>query len=422
MYRICDIIRAAHSMIILVGLSLGSNIQGTLETYSEAITIKWLQAYGDRLWTLPEILLCPSKFRIKLYFYSKPGLPEGLAKRDFPSRAVWKDADRVRELVDHFESTIHLSPLELVSIGLECLAERNTQKFREGDIAYALMGLLRRRPITNDKDSSFEAFARLSLANVNDELLERLICMQPLRQNAPWYQIEDAFGVQFWDIEPRCQVAGIVDDQSVTLDGAIGASIQWDHIDQVNFFKRPATAHTLAKVALHAMPAYLFVGILMLAIVATYTGVSLEALGTGGRATLAIGIILLMLEAIVFFLAPYTIFELYRGEFWFTQAIFIGIEGIPANLGWVERNLFGLNQGRLKWSIAGSMLSRHKLSAYDECEALPPKESIPALNPTNRNKTNYTNGEGRPFTLIDTYTRTATVSYAVQPPTALIVC
>lgn len=335
---------------------------------------------------------------------------------------MWKDADRVRELVDHFESTIHLSPLELVSIGLECLAERNTQKFREGDIAYALMGLLRRRPITNDKDSSFEAFARLSLANVNDELLERLICMQPLRQNAPWYQIEDAFGVQFWDIEPRCQVAGIVDDQSVTLDGAVGASIQWDHIDQVNFFKRPATAHTLAKVALHAMPAYLFVGILMLAIVATYTGVSLEALGTGGWATLAIGIILLMLEAIVFFLAPYTIFELYRGEFWFTQAIFIGIEGIPANLGWVERNLFGLNQGRLKWSIAGSMLSRHKLSAYDECEALPPKESIPALNPTNRNKTNYTNGEGRPFTLIDTYTRTATVSYAVQPPTALIVC
>ncbi|KAI0847440.1 hypothetical protein F5Y00DRAFT_271177 [Daldinia vernicosa] len=436
-YRICDIVRAAHSMVILVGPSLESKIQGAPETYSETITIKWLQAYGDRLWTLPEILLCPSEFRIKLHFYGKPGPPEELAKRDFPSRAVWKDADRVRELVDHFESTIHLSPLELVSIGLECLAERNTQKFREGDIAYALMGLLRRRPITNDKDSSFEAFARLSLANVNDALLERLICMQPLRRNAPWYEIEDAFGVRLWDIEPRCQVAGIVDDQAVTLDGAVGASIQWDRMDQVAFFKRPTMARAFAKVVLRTMPAYLFGGILMVAIVASmlsqfqslsYIGVSLEDLGAGrhleagGQAILAIGIIFLVPGAIVFFLAPYMIFELYRGEFWSTQATFIGIEGVPANLGWVERNLFGLNQGRLKWSVAGSTLSQHKLSADDECEALPPKDSTPASNLTNRNKTNYTNGEERPFTLIDTYTRTATVFYAVRPPTALIVC
>ncbi|KAF3058497.1 putative 3-hydroxyisobutyrate dehydrogenase protein [Daldinia childiae] len=255
--------------------------------------------------------------------------------------------------------------------------------------------------------------------------------MQPLHRNAPWYQIEDAFGVRLWDIEPRCQVAGIVDDQSVTLDGAVGASIQWDRMDQVAFFKRPTTARTFAKVALRTMPAYLFGGILMVSIVAatlsqmqslSYNGVSLEGLGAGMQVTLAIGIVFLVPGAIIFLLAPYMIFELYRGEFWSTQAMFIGIEGVPSNLGWVERNIFGLNQGRLKWSVAGSTLSQHKLSTYDECEALPPKESTPALNPTNRNKTNYTNGEERPFTLIDTYTRTATVFYAVRPPTALIVC
>ncbi|KAI0099413.1 hypothetical protein F4814DRAFT_453296 [Daldinia grandis] len=113
----------------------------------------------------------------------------------------------------------------LVSIGLECLAERDTQKFREGDITYTLMGLLRQRPITNGKGSSFEAIARLLLASANDALLERLICMQPLRRNAQWYEIEDAFGVRLWDIEPRSQVAGIIDDQAVTSDGAVGALI-----------------------------------------------------------------------------------------------------------------------------------------------------------------------------------------------------
>ncbi|KAI1808914.1 hypothetical protein F4811DRAFT_499435 [Daldinia bambusicola] len=431
-YRICDIVRAAYSMVILVGPSLGSKIQGTPETYSQAITIEWLQAYGDRLWTLPEILLCPSERRIKLHFYGKPGRPEKLGKRDFPARATWKDAHRVRELVDHYESTIHLSPLELVSIALECLAERNTQKFRESDIAYALMGLLRRRPITNDKDSSFEAFARLSLANVNDALVERLICMQPLRRNAPWYEIRDAFGARLWDIEPRCQVAGIVDDQAVTLDGAVGASIQWDRMDQVAFFKRPTTARTLAKVALRTMPGYLLVGIVTVAVVAAQVGQT-ESVFSGGISTvttvpLSVGIICLVPGVIVFLLAPYMIFELYRGEFWSTQAMFIGIEGVPADLGWAERHLFGLNQGRLKWSIAGSTSSKHKLARYDgydeydECKALPPKESTAALNLANGAKKTYTNGEERPFTLIDTYTRTATVFYAVRPPTALIVC
>ncbi|KAI1466142.1 uncharacterized protein F4812DRAFT_98305 [Daldinia caldariorum] len=427
-YRICDIVRAAYSMVIFVGPSLGSKIQGTPETYSQAITIEWLQAYGDRLWTLPEILLCPSERRIKLHFYGKAGPPEELAKRDFPARAVWKDADRVRELVDHYESTIDLSPLELVSIALECLAERNTQKFREGDIAYALMGLLRRRPMTNDKDSSFEAFARLSVANVSDALLERLICMQPLHRDAPWYEIKDDFGARLWDIEPRCQVAGIVDDQAVTLDGAVGASIRWDRMDQVAFFKRPTTARTFAKVALRTMPGYLLAGIGMVGFVGSllsYDGIGAElgALGAGMQGLLAVGIIFLVPGVIVFLLAPYMIFELYRGEFWSTQAMFIGIEGVPDDLGWVERHLFGLNQGRLKWSVAGSTLSQHKLSTYDECEALPPKESTPALKFANEAKgSNYTNVEEKPFTLIDIYTRTATVYYAVRPPTALIVC
>ncbi|KAI8958513.1 hypothetical protein F5Y11DRAFT_351458 [Daldinia sp. FL1419] len=197
------------------------------------------------------------------------------------------------------------------------------------------------------------------MATVNRELWQKT----ELIRDAPWYETEDAFGVRLRDIEPRCRVADIVDDQADTLDGAVA----------------------------------------------------------GFKAIFAVGMVFLVPGAIVFFLAPYMIFELYRGEFWSTQATFIGIEYVPDNLGRVERNLFGLNQGHLKWSVAGSTLSQHKLSAYDDCEALPPKESISRLNPVIGSKKSYANREERPFALIDTYTRTATVFYTVRPPTALII-
>lgn len=223
-YRICDIVRVAHSMVIVVGPSVDNQLKGGIpEVYSPSSMDKWLDEYGSRLWTLPEILLISPEERIKIHV-AGIGAVEELAKRNVPARAVWRDANFVRQLIDHYESTIHLTPLELVSIALECLAWRQTDQFSAGDIAYALMGLLRRRPVLTKSDSSFEAFARLSLANVNESLLERLLCMQPVQRNAPWYEIKDAWGARLWDIEPRCQVAGVADDQTVTLDGTFGAT------------------------------------------------------------------------------------------------------------------------------------------------------------------------------------------------------
>lgn len=387
-YRICDIIRVAHSMIIVVGPSLESQLPGgTPEIYGPPSMEKWLEQYGSRLWTLPELLLCPPEKRIKLHM-AGIGPVEEIAKRNIAARGVWRDANRVRQLIDHYESTIHLAPLELVSIALECLAWRQTDQFNPGDIAYALMGLLRRRPMVTPTDSSFEAFARLSLANVNDALLERLLCMQPIQRNAPWYEIKDAWGARLWDIEPRCQVAGIADDQTVTLDGTFGATIQWDRMDQVAFYKRPTVARTFAKIAINPVSTTL----------------------------LAIGLVFLIPAAIVTLFAPAMIWDLYRGKFWSTQALLIGIEGVPDNLGWVERDLFGLDHGRLKWSVAGSTLSQHKTSKDGECEAQPPNLSPPPAD--------FENGtdKERLFTLIDTYSMTATAFRAVRPPSALIVC
>lgn len=68
-----------------------------------------------------------------------------------------------------------------------------------GDMSYALMGLLRRRPMVDRTDSEFQALARLSLANDSDLLLERLICVLPKTLDKNWIKAEDAWDVNLWD-------------------------------------------------------------------------------------------------------------------------------------------------------------------------------------------------------------------------------
>jgi hypothetical protein len=403
-YRICDIVRAAHSMVILVGPSASTTLGPPGQTYSPEAMDHWLQEWGTRLWTLPEILLCSPDHAVKLYAIGGPSPPEQMAKRNFAARAVWQDAKLVRQLVDHYESSIHLTPLELVSIALECLAGRQTDQFSQGDIAYALMGLLRRRPAIDKSDGSFEAFARLSLANDSDALLERLICMQPVRPDAPWHDIRDAWGARLWDIEPRCQVAGIVDDQTVTLDDAFGATIQWDAMDQVAFFKRPTLARLVGKILLRGVPVYLIIGLVI-----TILGAIINDL-----VVIVPGVVFLAPSAVITLLSPLMLLDIYSGKFWSTQALFVGIAGVPADLGWVERYLFGFNHGRLKWSAAGSTLSRHALSADGECVALPPAQE--------QNYRQEYDGQETLFTLIDTYAMTATAFRASRPPSTVMVC
>lgn len=423
-YSICDIVRAAHSMVILLGPSISaitaSSPQRT-HVYSPEAMESWLREWGTRVWTLPEILLCSSDHPVKLYAIGGPSPPVQLAKRNFAARAIWQDAKRVRQLVDHYESSIHLTPLELVSIALECFAGRQTDQRNAGDMAYALMGLLRRRPAIDRSDSSFEAFARLSLANDSDALLERLICMQPVRPDAPWHEIKDAWGARLWDIEPRCQIAGIVDDETVTLDNAFGATIQWDAMEQVPFFKRPTLSRLVAKIVLRGAPAYLILGLVFTilgGVIQSYSDSYYysdeSSLSAANIAFLAIGLVILVPSFIITMLAPPMLLNIYGGKFWSTQALFIGIEGVPSDLGWIERHLFGFNYGRLKWSPAGSTLSRHTLSADGNCVALPPSQGQ-----------HHSQGGGEQqglFTLIDTYAMTATAFQASRPPSTIMVC
>lgn len=137
--------------------------------------------------------------------------------------------------------------------------------------------------------------------------------------------------------------------------------------------------------------------------------------GGNGTNTMALGILipgilLLIPSALIMLCAPAMLLNIYAGKFWSTQALFIGVEGM-VDIGEAERHLFGFNHGRLKWSTSGSTLSRHRY-VNGECIALPPTTK------------SLKDEDGREtlFTLIDTYSLTATCFYAQRPPVAVIVC
>ncbi|KAK1585188.1 uncharacterized protein LY79DRAFT_277025 [Colletotrichum navitas] len=244
-YRICDIVRAAHSMIIAIGPSASDKVAAHIDGretpgYRREEVTPWLRQWGSRLWTLPELLLCPAEYRIKLYVLGDAAEPKAIAKRNFAERA-WDDAEAVKELVDHFEGSAILAELRLIEAAFSCFSRRQTDQFSQGDIAYATMGLFpsRHRPPVNKEDSGFQAFVKLSLANNSGAFLSRLLCLAP-GQGAPWHRVEDRWGVALSDIYPISKVSGPTDSEAIILDGVYGATIHWDKIDAEPWFGRNA--------------------------------------------------------------------------------------------------------------------------------------------------------------------------------------
>lgn len=450
-HRICDVIRGAHSMVIAV-----RNTENNVSNDPDFP----LQEWGSRIWTLPELLLCPTEHRIEVYTNGSQEPPESVAKRNFAIRA-WEDSKAVRQLIDHYEGSLSLTPLELVTIALQCIQDRLEKMRRapeykvwaDGDMSYALMGLLRRRPKVDQLDTDFEAFARLSLANDSNLLLERLICMLPPKRGQRWNKIEDAWGVRLWDIYPTCQIAGIGENQTVILDGAFGATIRWKSLAQVAFIKRKTPLRTAVKILLRGVPGYFVIGVITLA-----SGAGMPSYDRHLSPSAVFGIIFFILSLTILLLSPYLLLTTYRGKFWGTQPWFFGIEGyVPIET--IEQSLFGVNLGRLRWSASGSSLSRHHEAEDDEstmegeCEAIlpdipeipenqrgkpPPKgkllpdkseasqsseeETPQSPDQTQENNRPIHDGKERLFTLVDTFSMEVTLFRAVKPPTTVMIC
>ncbi|RAK75079.1 uncharacterized protein BO72DRAFT_383219 [Aspergillus fijiensis CBS 313.89] len=401
-YRISDVVRGAQALVVIIGPSPGlSRDEGEM-----------LRHLGSRLWTFPEVLLSPSGQPISIYRRDcPPDFFRVLSKRNFAIEA-WGDATVSRELIDHYEGSIILSPLELVSIALQCFPNRETTTYYNGDLSYALMGLLRRRPNVNPNDSAFEAFCRLSWANDSHRLLERLVCMLPRDIDQPWYEINDFWDSHLWDIEPLCQVVGFGGKDTVIMSGAFGATIRWTSFEPVNMLMRKTPTRSVARFLLRSTPAWIVIGVISLAISQSRTkGPYL--------AVTVIGWIFTGLYILVMLASPYLISILYVGKTWASQPWLFGFEGYM-EIGEIEKLVFGINLGRLKWSPYSSDLSLH-VSQNGECVGKDPTSRESTAQFVSAAQTSRY-GELKLFTLIDTNTLTVTLFRARRPPVAMLLC
>ncbi|KAI3331628.1 hypothetical protein HD806DRAFT_518610 [Xylariaceae sp. AK1471] len=423
-HRICDVARGAKSMVI----ALQDTVRNRAFRQSAQTVTELLQSWSSRLWTLPEMLLSPTRHDLKVYL-ARDGVQvcDTIPKRSMAARAYQgRDATLVRQLVDHFEASQQLTLTELLTMGLECLVNRETNPFMPADQVYALMTMVRRRPIPNKNDTLFEAFAKLSLLNDSNSLLERLICTLPRRRGEPWHKLEDFWGAKLWDIEPTVQVSAIASDQTVVLDGGFGASINWGELKKVSFLKRETIWRSIGAFIVRFAPGWLLISITLLATVGQPITSYNPTTGKEMQKTnplLALGIVFFLIAFFAIASLPYTMLSLYSGKFWSTQALLFGLEG-QADLEWLELQLFGFTQGRLRWSTWGSTQSLHRPKPTTggakwingEVEALEPKDTpLEDANPLSTDP-------DRVFTIVDTYSMTATLIRAVHPPTAALVC
>lgn len=433
-YRICDIVRSAHSLVIATNSAKymiqvpGATADRVREAKSNARN-EALKVWGNRAWTLPEVLLCSSKHKISVVDHSS--LHRSMFSKHGLGYRAWTDWHEASKLVDHYEGSVHLSQLELISIGYRCLRSRRIRgnhysgndNNASREYAYALMGLLRRRPKTVKTDSEFMAFARLSLSNNNESIIERLLCMQAPAKSTQWHKMADAWGAQLWDIEPSCQIAAIdgisnrssdndaTTTQTVVLDGVHGASICWSKLAPVPFIKRQTVTRRITKVMLPKMP---FIFVFALFYLAIY------ALAYIGDPKNPVAVAFLAISSIVtgscfaFLLAsPYLLKDLFYGKFWSTQARFYGIEGYY-EIAKLEEQLFGINHGRLRWSSNASLHS-DLIRAEDGLNFEGKNPHIPERLPKR-------DAEGRfLFTLVDTYVMEVTAFYAERPPTVVMI-
>lgn len=115
--------------------------------------------------------------------------------------------------------------------------------------------------------------------------------------------------------------------------------------------------------------------------------------------------------AVVISYLPACIRRMYAGKLRSTQAAFFEMSGIP-DLAEVECCIFGFNQGRLKWSTHNDPLDTTCIGKkLDELKPQQPNESD-----------NRPSVQVETYTLIDTFTLTATVFEAERPPVAGIIC
>ncbi|MCJ1282079.1 hypothetical protein MMC26_001402 [Xylographa opegraphella] len=246
--RMCDAIRGSQFVTLLLP-------DGELQRKRD---------WGRRMWTLPEGLLAPSKLQVCTWLHPNEYSVQLMSKVELTSQ-FWEEAFEGSEeipgriLAEHYEGVITLGRLELFSTAVSALKARvTTNDFTGADLAYALMGLLHYRIDPDPTDDLFQVIARLSLANDNDRLIERLTSMFPkaIDNNEDFFKSmaeKDQYETHTWDIEPRCQVVGVGDEPStVILSECRAVPIRWKRFPRMMYKRHQGQKKRMAELVIRS--------------------------------------------------------------------------------------------------------------------------------------------------------------------------
>ena len=241
----CDVIRGSKFVAVLLPDDVSSR----------------MKEWGQRMWTLPEGLLAPGDIRICVWHGKDDYQVRTMGKVAMTSD-FWKDESDetpARVLAEHYAGTITLSRLELLTTAIEALSQRVTSRNHTGtDMAYAFMGLLHYRIEPDETDDLFQVVARLSLANDNDRLIERMVAMFPAPSSDTRHLFKelgemDQYETHLWDIEPRCQVVGVGDQPyTVILNECRAVPIRWKRFPRMSYKRHEGMKKTIAELAVRS--------------------------------------------------------------------------------------------------------------------------------------------------------------------------
>ena len=421
--RMCDVIRGARRVVVMIPESQGK--------YQDRSRESFMEEWGRRMWTLPEGLLANGQ----LHFCSPLGdtFEESTLRKVELTGNIWKDGDEyedespTRLLAEHFSGTVTLSRLDLFSTALAALGSREPENlFTDADLAYALMGLLHYRIEPDPTDSLFQAIARLSLANDNDRLIERMVCMYPqpgqnVRHLFRNVSVPDQFGTHLWDINPLCQVVGVGEEpNTILLNNCRAIPIRWKKFPRMQYKRHQGFKKWLAELFVRSGAWWMVTGA---SLAWTYAPLFLANTNSTGNYSSNLSIYMIALVGgfltigiILSCFGPRSVRRLFGGSVQQTTPHLIGFEGVMP-IDELEKIVFGNSNGRLSYEPSSTPFCRRDPDIRQGLE--PDFVSNPSLLPgmeagLPKNQ--------RLFTLVDTGQLTVSIFAASKPPTVALIC
>ncbi|KAG2071092.1 hypothetical protein BDR04DRAFT_521378 [Suillus decipiens] len=403
LYCMADVYRGAEVTMIMLGKSaVGEN--------------ECWRGWGERVWTMPEALLSP---RLCYKFRDRDAvMPLSLFEL---ARLAYTNYDIEQAIINAYSGKDPLERLERLTLLKAAIWRRGTAALAPGvtppprnldmigekpitneackaERVYALMGFFEHRIQPNHSEDDLHALARLSMANDNDRIAERMVSMLPptITKTACWYSDEDIYRANLWDIIPEIQVAGVTENGALVIDGCRAAAIRWKDFPEVAF----ATTDSLRRNIIGFVP-YLSWPTLIIGL-----GIITTSSRVGGITLIVIGIVLL-------FVSPRLFVFNQSGRIIRAQPWFIGVKG-AISITEVERRLYGAARGhfpRMSFTPSGSQFSVPERSTerggsfkqYDDAKLADSGKDA-----------------GHIYTLIDTCSSTMYYFRAERPPTVCI--